>query len=156
MRTGQIYAQLPWGTTTAGAVLENGTFAKYDYANREVNLTGAGEWMLVMNEIKLYEPRQTLKDFAMKVDDAVNGVVVPRLYKTNPGDIITLNIATDDTASLAVSGAILVVDSATGLLDVGVPVDGEMQWQVVEVTTMPDGQDAVKIMRLPDAIVADV
>ena len=51
-RTGQIYAQLPAAADIE--ILEQGQFAKYDYANGEVNFTGAGEWMLVFNEIKLY------------------------------------------------------------------------------------------------------
>lgn len=51
-RNGQIYAQLP--TNSDIKVLENGQFVKYDYRNNEVNFTGAGEWMLVLNEIKLY------------------------------------------------------------------------------------------------------
>ena len=56
-RTGQIYAQLPAAATID--VLENGQFAKYDYANGVVNFTGAGEWMLVFNEVKVYEDRET-------------------------------------------------------------------------------------------------
>lgn len=56
-RTGQIYAQLPANPEIT--VLEQGQFVKYDYAANEngigeVNFTGAGEWMLVYNEIKLY------------------------------------------------------------------------------------------------------
>ena len=56
-RTGQIYAQLPANPDIQ--ILEQGQFVKYDYAANdngigEVNFTGAGEWMLVYNEIKLY------------------------------------------------------------------------------------------------------
>lgn len=62
-RNGQIYAQLPTASTIE--LLENGQFVKYDYGHYiengeekvsapEVNFTGAGEWMLVLNEIKLY------------------------------------------------------------------------------------------------------
>ena len=42
-RTAQIYAQLPAADDIE--VLENGQYVKYDYANGEVNFTGAGEWM---------------------------------------------------------------------------------------------------------------
>ena len=52
-RTGQIYAQLPAHADLK--ILENGMFVKYDYANGNVNLTGDGEWMLVLNEVKLYD-----------------------------------------------------------------------------------------------------
>jgi hypothetical protein len=62
-RTGQIYAQLPAAADIN--ILENGQFVKYDYANGEVNFTGDGEWMMVFNEVKLYEDRQQYEDFAM-------------------------------------------------------------------------------------------
>lgn len=61
--TKEIYAQLPCAKDIY--VLENGQFAKYDYANGEVNFTGPGEWLLVFNEIKLYHPLETDEDFAM-------------------------------------------------------------------------------------------
>ena len=51
-RTGQIYAQLPAKSDITK--LEQGQFVKYDYANGVVDYTGACEWMLVFNEIKLY------------------------------------------------------------------------------------------------------
>jgi len=62
-RNGQIYAQLPSNKDIK--VLENGQFVKYDYVNGEVNFTGAGEWMLVLNEIKLYRDHQKDCEFAM-------------------------------------------------------------------------------------------
>ena len=40
----------------------------------------------------------------------------------------------------------LKVDEATGFLVLG--EDEKMQWQVVKVYTMPDGQPGVKIMRV--------
>ena len=52
-RNGKIYAQLPADATLS--ILENGRFVKYDYASGKVNLTGDGEWMLVFNEVKLYD-----------------------------------------------------------------------------------------------------
>ena len=66
-RTGQIYAQLP--TNKNITLLENGMFAKYDYANKEVNFTGVGEWMLVFNEVKVYRDYETDADFAMKAEN---------------------------------------------------------------------------------------
>ena len=89
-RTGQIYAQLPAVSTIK--VLENGQFVKYDYENNVVNYDGDGEFMLVLNEVKLYDERETYKDFAMKVENYVGGVMVPRLFKTNVGDIYTTNM----------------------------------------------------------------
>ena len=52
-RTGQIYAQLPADSSIDK--LENGQFVKYDYASGKVNFTGDGEYMLVLNEVKLYD-----------------------------------------------------------------------------------------------------
>ena len=62
-RTGQIYAQLPADSSIDK--LENGQFVKYDYASGKVNFTGEGEYMLVLNEVKLYDERKTCKDFVM-------------------------------------------------------------------------------------------
>lgn len=79
-RTAQVYAQLPANPDIN--MLENGQFVKYDYAANangigEVNFTGAGEWMLVFNEIKLYRDNQLDCEFAMKKDDYVARVYTP-------------------------------------------------------------------------------
>ena len=76
-RTAQIYAQLPAAADIE--ILENGQFVKYDDASNdngigEVNFKGAGEWMLVYNEIKLYRDhpdgtKQWDCEFAMIKDD---------------------------------------------------------------------------------------
>lgn len=66
-RNGKIYAQLPADESIE--VLENGQFVKYDYAAGKVNFTGAGEWLLVFNEVKVYDDRETDADFAMKKSD---------------------------------------------------------------------------------------
>lgn len=81
-KTRQIYAQLPAAPEIN--VLENGQFVKYDYANGLVNLTGAGEWMLVFNEIKLYREEQVDCEFAM-----LKGNYNARIY--SPLDYRTLN-----------------------------------------------------------------
>lgn len=282
-RTGQIYAQLPANPNIN--ILEQGQFVKYDYAANnngigEVNFTGAGEWMLVYNEIKLYRDhldgtKQWDCEFAMLKDDyqariytpydwempeveyhnglylngkdelgntsktitqtvtmnpdkatidiagtryavtsaTANGVttytlnynngtytsttgeftnvpvvyayddvtkdvediyeigftndpwkklgiykekkmnpgtsMVPRVFKTNVGDIFTTNMIANVKADVTV-GKILVPNS-TGILAVKAANDikaGDMQWQVVKVYTMPDGQAGVKVMRI--------
>ena len=48
--TKEVYAQLPANKDIT--ILENGQFAKYDYAKREVNFTGDGEWLMVWNDYK--------------------------------------------------------------------------------------------------------
>ena len=65
--TGQIYAQLPAAADID--ILENGQFVKYDYAHKVVNFTGAGEWMLVYNEVKVYRDFLGDADFAMIKDN---------------------------------------------------------------------------------------
>jgi hypothetical protein len=74
-RTGQIYAQLPAAANIAK--LENGQFVKYDYMNEEVNFSGAGEWMLVFNEVKLYRDEQVECEFAMLADNYVARIYSP-------------------------------------------------------------------------------
>lgn len=203
-RTAQIYAQLPANAEIE--VLEQGQFVKYDYMNEEVNFTGAGEWMLVYNETKLYRDHQSDCEFAMvkgnyraRVYSPVDGdtnfnaqsrfyggrdadgneiekvtapadmyelnynedpfhfesqpkpkmmkpdtAMVPRVFKTNVGDIFTTNCVNAEELSVgqclapAADGILAVVDaSAEG-----------MKWQVVKVYNMPDRQKGVKIMRI--------
>jgi hypothetical protein len=158
-RTAQIYAQLPAASTIN--ILENGQFVKYDYLNKEVNFTGAGEWMLIYNEVKLYDDaKQNYKDFAMiNTNYAPNtgfpkGEMVPRVFKTNVGDIYTTNCIgganTSDSATYAgisVSEGDVLSPDANGYL-VASGGDTSMQWQVVKIYTMPDNQVGVKLRRI--------
>lgn len=195
-RTGQIYAQLPADKSINK--LENGQFVKYNYVNGRVDFEGAGEWMLVFNEVKVYGDRETDADFAMlrpnyagRIYDAVgnkfvptdvaNGStasassqstdptkeigdvhkMVPRVLKTNIGDIYTTNAI--KAATTTTNGVTTVVTPALGtlftpdtdgFLKIYTPSSAEgavapnMQWQVVKVYTMPDGQPGVKLMRI--------
>ena len=237
-RTGQIYAQLPANKDIK--VLENGQFVKYDYAANEndigeVNFTGAGEWMLVYNEIKLYREHQLDCEFAMvkgnygaRVYSPLDGTIqqeeygptrfyqsnnpnpmgpngllgegeepadyavasevhdywemsdinlegrdengnpvpgtlfkrirdykeammpagtamVPRVLKTNVGDIFTTNCINETEL---VVGDILTPQAADGILAKAGADAAAMKWQVVKVYTMPDFQKGVKIMRI--------
>lgn len=70
--------------------------------------------------------------------------MVPRVFKTNVGDIMTtntINVAEDATLKV---GDVL-TPGATGILEVG---EGNMKWQVVKIYTMPDHQRGAKIMRI--------
>lgn len=147
-RTAQIYAQLPAESTIT--TLENGQFVKYDYAAGEVNFTGAGEWMLVYNEIKVYGPRETDKDYVMSKDNYIEEVMTPRVFKTNVGDIFTTNLVeiTDDDGETIAKGAKLTV-GATGILEETADVSAaDMVWQVAKVYTMPDRQLGLKVQRI--------
>lgn len=173
-RTGQIYAQLPAKNDIN--LLENGQFVKYNYADGVVDFEGEGEWMLVLNEVKLYDApwRESYKDFAMIKDNYTpgsdtithdglgpfKGQMVPRLFKTNIGDIFTTNCL--EKANTSGKAEVTLTDLAVG--DVVAPTktngylkksdsgtttdDTVMKWQVVKLTTMPDGQAAVKLMRI--------
>ena len=163
-RTSQIYAQLPANAEITQ--LENGQFVKYDYANGEVNFSGKGEWMLVFNEVKLYDGwRESYKDFAMLVDNYTpgsnithdglgpfKGQMVPRVFKTNIGDIYTTNClekagakGVETTMTDVEVGDVLKIN-ADGFLAANGTSD--IQFQVVKVYTMPDGQEGIKVMRI--------
>ncbi len=215
-RTAQVYAQLPAASDIN--VLEQGQFVKYDYAKGVVNFEGAGEWMLVYNEIKLYREHQMDCEFAMIKDNyqariyspmdgvdtnfdkqsryyngkdaegntsvSVNGKeyayddvtaapdmyelhynedpfhieskynpakmpagtsMVPRVFKTNVGDIFTTNTINAETLK---AGDILAPAAKDGILAPAGEGATGMLWQVVKVYTMPDHQKGVKVMRI--------
>ena len=142
-RTGQIYAQLPADSSIDK--LENGQFVKYDYASGKVNFTGEGEYMLVLNEVKLYDERKTNKDFVMKKEDCVGGEMVPRVFKTNVGDIYTTNMV--DSQAEITAGTTKLTPKENGILKVATGTE-DMIWKVVKVYTMADGQAAVKLQRI--------
>ena len=145
-RNGQIYAQLPCESSIE--VLQNAQFVKYDYAKGKVGYTGEGEWMLVYNEVKLYDPRHSYKDFALQKKNCVGGEMVPRVMKTMVGDIFTTNLvdAKEKDTTLAVGDKLVV--GTTGILEYSAAPGAGMVWQVAKVYTMADGQPAVKIQRI--------
>lgn len=69
--------------------------------------------------------------------------MVPRVYKTMPGDIFTTNTINEETL---VIGDILAPDE-TGILSKSGDL-AAMKWQVVKLYDMPDGQKAAKVMRI--------
>lgn len=173
--TGQIYAQLPAVTiTTSGegasavttetpiAQLEQGQFAKYDYAKGVVDFNGEGEFMLVYCEEKHYDERLwNHKDFVYKATDFTDGKLYPRLIRTYIGDIYTTNMigvantgdskteVTIGTDAELIKGAYLAPNASTGILTVENSKPGTgMVWQIVKVYTMPDGQAGFKLQRI--------
>ena len=168
-RTGQIYAQLPAASSIN--VLENGQFVKYDYANGVCDFDGPGEWMMVFNEVKLYEDfwKETYKDYAMQKKNftpgdneiehgglgPLKGQMVPRVIKTNEGDLYTTNCvgAGNVAGNVEYAGIELEVGDIVGPTTASkgyLVKDGNegIQFQVVKVYTMADGQPAVKLMRI--------
>ena len=170
-RTAQIYAQLPAKDDID--ILENGQYVKYNYADGVVDFTGPGEWMMVFNEVKLYDDRwrESYKDFAMIKEHYTpgsdithegigpfKGQMTPRVIKTNVGDIYTTNaVGAGNTSGKAEYAGIdlelgdkLTVNTTNGFLNKadGDVTNADMVWQVVKIYTMPDGQPAVKVMRI--------
>ena len=142
-RTAQMCAQLPAKSDIT--VRENGQFVKYNYPDNLVDFDGEGEWMLVYNEVKIYHDRQTYKDYAMTKESQVGGIITPRVFKTNVGDIYTTNFVV--TAEFAL-GDNLQINAQ------GVPEKASsgaltgMVWQVAKICKLADGQKAVKLMRI--------
>ena len=147
-KSGMIFAQLPVANSID--TVQNGMFMKYDVAAGEINLNGNGEYMLVYSEVKLYDPRETHKDFALTKAQSVDGKIYPRLIGTFPGDIITTNLVDMTTAKGTRAKKLLQVDSTTGFLkEVTSSASEDLAlWQVVKETTMPDGQYALKIVKV--------
>lgn len=129
--TKEVYAQLPAKKDIE--ILENGQFAKYNYADEVVDFEGPGEWMLVFNEIKLYREHQIDAEFAMIKDN-----YQARVYSPFGGD----RDGNPDTAwtkqSRYYNGQ--GVDAADGSItfnDGKVKV-GDNEWPVDDVTAAPD------------------
>jgi len=70
-------------------------------------------------------------------------VMVPRVFKTNIGDIYTTNMIDEETLEL---GDVVSPRAADGILCKD--GDGSIQWEVVKVYTTPDMQPGVKLMRI--------
>lgn len=71
--------------------------------------------------------------------------MVPRVFKTNVGDIYTTNTVNETTLAV---GDILTPQAKDGILAKVGAEAADMQWQVVKVYTMPDHQKGVKVMRI--------
>lgn len=156
-RTGAIYAQLPCKSDIE--VLENGQFVKYNYPEGVVDFTGKGEWMLVFNEVKVYYDRDTDADFAMKKSNYVarvygadnsfmpeNTNMVPRVFKTEIGDIFTTNAVQNKIEELKKGDTLTVGED--GFLKKTEGASEGMIWQVAKIYTLGDLQPAVKVQRI--------
>ena len=132
--TGEIYAQMPAAKDIN--VLEQGQFVKYDYANRAVNFTGAGEWMLVYNEIKLYRDWETDEDFAMIKRD-YNAYVYSPLGQNSDGSLTEAQLTKNyNSLGQQATGEILGMDPDLGRLPVGYSYDREV---MEDPAMMPEG-----------------
>lgn len=98
-----------------------------------------------------YEPQYNADPFKTQIAGAYTAMpegtaMVPRVLKTNVGDIYTTNMV--DEAEL-VAGDKLTPRAKDGILvKEGADAATSMVFQVVKVYTMPDGQPGVKLMRI--------
>lgn len=95
-----------------------------------------------------YRKRLFMKLRTVKHPEAmmpVGATMVPRVFKTMPGDLFTTN--TINETELAV-GDLLTPQAKDGILAKAGAESADMIWQVVKVYNMPDFQRGVKIMRI--------
>ena len=163
-RDGRIEAQCAPDTTTdfsKNEMIENGMILAVDALNRTLHLpTNAANLpcALVYSAEHLYDERATgLKDFALKSKDDF----LPRLGYLAKGDKYTTNCVEYDTTNFSNEATFLSaltllktteqygeVDAETGIVEIKpslsqTPVGPT--FRVIEYTTMPDGQKAVKL-----------
>lgn len=149
-RDGRVESQVPYDTTVEGKKYENGMVAIIDKANGVVK-TGAIEegdlYGIIYTSEELYDARKPgLKNFGVVVEDgAAKGPegydVLPRLGFLSVGDRFTTNTVAE--AEYAKGDKVYVAETGewTKTAAEAGPVG------VVDlVYTMPDGQDAIKIV----------
>ena len=85
-----------------------------------------------------------LRDYKEKMMPAGTSMV-PRVFKTNIGDIFTTNMIKAAAEDLTIGKTL--TPGEKGILEITENTDG-MLWQVVKVYTMPDHQKGVKLMRI--------
>lgn len=162
-RDGRIEAQCKLDTTefpaNGSAVAENGMLFAIDRVNRKLNKATAALAATQVIGINysaehLYDERkQGLKDFFLTSND-----FLPRLGYPAVGDKFTTNTVCYDTEAYANLAAVKTALTGGTKVYAGIATDGSGYWQlvatapaagpvaqVVEVTTMPDGQDAVML-----------
>lgn len=98
----------------------------------------------------MYEPYYTEDPYHIESKTEVQRMpegtaMVPRVLKTNVGDIYTTNTINETTLAV---GDLLTPQAANGILAKEGADSADMKWQVVKVYTMPDHQKGVKIMRI--------
>jgi len=145
-KTGQIYAQLPAAKDIE--VLEQGQFVKYDYANGVVNFEGAGEWMLVYNEIKLYREHQWDCEFAMLKDNYQARVYSPVAADTNwdKQSRYYNGVDADGNDSITLGENTYALDDVTAAPDMYEPYYNEDPFHIESLTKeqmMPEGTTMV-------------
>jgi hypothetical protein len=131
--TKEVYAQLPADKNIE--ILENGQFAKYNYAKEVVDFDGPGEWMLVFNEIKLYRDHQVDAEFAMLKDNYQARVYSPfgGDRDGNPDIAWTKQSRYYNGQGVDAKDGSITFDNENGTVTVG-----DKTWPIDDVTAGPD------------------
>lgn len=157
----RIYSPFGYGVDKAGNPTVNGDEA-FDRQSRYYNgVDSDGNTSTTINEKKfnyddvtagpdMYELHYNEDPFHIvgpyKEKKMPEGTtMVPRVFKTNVGDIYTTNTVNETTLAV---GDVLTPQAKDGILAKTGAEDADMQWQVVKVYTMPDHQKGVKVMRI--------
>lgn len=99
---------------------------------------------LVFSEKKMYDERMGYSDFVDRAADKVDGTLYPRLIGMTPDSCVyTTNTINEAPESLVVGDVLYVGDD--GYLSKIAGVNTVLEFHVVKVYTMPDGQPAVKV-----------
>lgn len=147
----------PWETEADFAMLaENYTASIYNatangkYAHVVPGPGEAADRILAEydNRVEMKNGADNMNPYGMMSDKA--NAIFPRLFKTDIGDIMTTNCINLDekNAEDLKIGVILTVGEDGYLKPNDAAEDTEMQWQIVQVYTMPDLQPGVKIFRV--------
>lgn len=159
-RDGRIEAQCKLdGTDFATIYAENGMLLAVDNVTRTVKLPEVGDELIALNysaEVIYDERTPGLKNFKLGKND-----VYPRLGYLSRGDKFTTNCFSYNTSDFADDDAIEAVNLTTTdvyasestdgsiLLKKGsAPTSTSVVLKVIKVTTMPDGQFALKFQVL--------
>lgn len=130
----------------AGVDLENGWIVAVDKAAGTVTTTTELKGLIGIcyTAERIYDRATGLKNFYTKKDE------YPRVGYLKRGDVYTTNAVTSTTYTEAGSVATALTNSklyvgADNVITATAATDGIFVLQIVEETTMPDGQPAVKI-----------
>ena len=132
--TKEVYAQLPAKKDID--ILENGQFAKYNYADEVVDFVGPGEWMLVFNEIKLYRDHQIDAEFAMIRDNYQARVYSPfggEKYGNSPDTTWTKQSRYYNGQGVSAADGSITFDNQNGTVSFG-----DKTFPIDDVTAAPD------------------
>lgn len=144
-RTGESEAEYVYTAVDHESISDESASTYYEMTNPGVSVT----YDDVTAAPDFYEPHYNEDPFAFDGGYTeqmmpAGTTMVPRVFKTNVGDIFTTNTIGETSV---VVGDFLSPREDDGILSKSGDMS-KMKWQVVKVYTMPDGQPGVKVMRV--------